>query len=185
MSQQRWNELLASAQSDGAALASSAALTTILPVTAKPIIRANECSVGKVLRITAAGRISNIVTTPGTLLFQLNLGGNNIANSGAMNLNIVAKVNVSWFLQWWLTWRVIGAASNAMHQGFWQSESIVGSPANTAGGNGSLNFPVTAPAVGGNFDSTIDNTLDLLMQFSVNNAGNSAQLHQFLPEWMN
>jgi hypothetical protein len=185
MSLQRWNELIASAPSDGSALASSAALTSIVPVTAKPIIRANDISVGKVLRVTAAGRISNIVTAPGNITFQLSLGGINIASSGALNLNVVAKTNVSWFLTWLLTCRQIGAAANLMHQGFWQSESVIGSPVNSAGGNGSLNFPVSAPAVGGNFDSTVDNALDLLAQFSVNNAGNSIQLHQFGAELVN
>lgn len=185
MSLQTWQETLISAQVDGGALANSVALTSILPAASKPVIAANAFSIGKVLRVTAAGRISNIVTTPGTLTFQLGLGGANVANSGAINLNAVAKTNVPWFIIWWLTCRAIGASANLMHQGVWTSESVIGSPVNTVGGNGAINFPVSAPAVGGNFDSTTSQQLDLSGQFSIANAGNSIQVHQFFTEWMN
>jgi hypothetical protein len=56
-----------------------------------------------VLSIRAAGRVSNIVTTPGTLTLDVRIGPTSniiVANGGAMALNTVAKANVPWWLEW-------------------------------------------------------------------------------------
>jgi hypothetical protein len=131
--------------------------------------------------VEASGRISTVVTTPGTLTFTWRLGGNLVASSPAFALNIVAKTNVTWWLRWAMTVRAVGTGTtaNCMHTGFWASEAVIGSPLPTVGGSGVLLIPASAPAVGAGFDSTISNISDLFAAWSVANAANSIQVHQY------
>lgn len=173
-----WPQVLFFSQADSTALANSTTETSILSADGKGTIPADFFEmIGIRLHFRAQGRISNIVTTPGTLTFKLKFGSNIIASSGALNLNTVAKTNVSWWMDWDLTLRAIGASANFMHVGMWTSESVVGSPANTAGGSGTLILPVSAPAVGANFDAKTSQAFDLTATWSVANAGNSIQTH--------
>lgn len=188
MSHQGWQETLVSAFSDGTAVTATAE-GSLLAGQAKFTIPGNFLDfAGKKLRVRAAGRISNIVTTPGTLTLKCKMGPTSTiiaANSGALQLNAVAKTNVTWALDWALDLRTLGSGTAAafMHTGVWQSESVVGSPVPSAGGAGQLMIPASAPAVGTGFDSTVANIFDLTAQFSL--TGNSIQLHQFTLESMN
>ncbi len=188
MSHQGWQETLVSAFSDGTAVTGTAE-ASLLPGQAKYTIPANWLDyAGKKLRIRAAGRISNIVTTPGTLTLRFKLGPTSnivVAASSAMQLNAVAKTNVTWVLDWALDLRSVGSGTAAafMHTGIWQSESVVGSPVPGTGGSGQLMIPASAPAVGTGFDSTVANVSDLTAQFSL--TGNSIQVHQYALEAMN
>lgn len=185
MPNQTWHETLITAQGDGTAVTGTGE-GSLLPTQAKFTLPANFLdTIGKTLRIRAAGRISNIVTTPGTLTLRVKLDTIVVAASSAMQLNAVAKTNVSWLLEWELTVRSLGASAAAtfMHQGLWTSESVVGSPAPSAGGSGALLIPASAPAVGTGFDSTVAAQLDLAAIFSL--TGNSIQLHQFTLESLN
>jgi len=184
MSLQGWQETLISGQVDGAALTASVTPTSLLPAAAKFVLPANYFQIGLMLRVIAAGRVSNIVTTPGTLTLDLRLGSVIVANGGAMALNVVAKTNVPWWLEWILTCRAIGAAANLMHQGLWRSESVIGSPLPSAGGAGQHMLPNAAPAVGSAFDSAAAQAVDLFATWSLSNA-NSIQLHQFGLESLN
>lgn len=184
---QTWQECLINSNIDGNALANSVAATSILPPQAVIPLPANYMYVGRMLKLTAHGRISNIVTTPGTLTFNVRFGAVTVATSGALALNVVAKTNVSWWLKWLLTCRAIGngTTANMMHQAIWTSESVVGSPLPSAGGAGSLMIPASAPAVGTGFDSTAAQAVDLQAQWSIANAGNSIQTHQYKLEALN
>jgi hypothetical protein len=132
---------------------------------------------GKRLAVRATGRISNIVTTPGTLTLKFKLGSALVATSTAWALNTTAKTNVSWFLDLVLTLRVAGSAANFFPQGSFQSESLLSSAAGMAN---SAMFQASAPAVGANFDATVANIIDLTAQFSL--TGNSIQIHTFALE---
>jgi hypothetical protein len=186
MSHQTWQETLVSAQSDGTAVTGTT-IGSLLPSQAKFTMPANYFDyVGKKLRIRAAGRISNIVTTPGTLTLTLRFGASTaVAVSQGMQLNAVAKTNVTWVLDWAFDLRVIGSAAQFIHTGVWQSESVVGSGTGAAGSTGPGQFliPATAPALGTAFDSTVSQAVDLLATFSL--TGNSIQLHQYALESMN
>ena len=187
MGLQSWQETLITASVAGTAITNNTTQASIIPAAAKFTLRANFFQVGKELKINARGRVSNVATTPGTLLFQVLFGATAVYNnaSAAMNLNIVAKTDVTWWLEIIMTCRAIGATANLMGIGQWSSESVVGSPANTAGGNGSLMIPTSAPAVGSNFDSTVAQTVDLQAKFSVATATTSIQLHQYRLEALN
>lgn len=184
MSLQSWQECLISSQVDGAALASSTTATSLLPGAAKFALPANFMAIGKVVRVSARGRISNIVTTPGTLTLDVRLGSVVVFNGGAVSLNATAKTNVSWAFEALLTCRAIGASTTANLIGIGRltSESVVGAAAGTTI---TASLPASAPAVGTGFDSTVGQVVDLFGTFSVNNAGNSIQVHEYTLESLN
>lgn len=184
MSMNRWMETLWAMQGDGPALTASTTPTSLIGAagTGQPkyTLPTNFFDQpGKQLLIKAAGRISNVVTTPGTLTLDLRMGSVVAANGGAISINVVAKTNVPWFLEWLLTCRAIGSGTltTLMHQGTFMSESVVGSPLPTAGGAGVAMLPNAAPAVGTGFDGSAVQQVDLFGTWSINNA-NSIQLHQ-------
>lgn len=186
MSIQSWQETLVSATADSTALTASVTATTILVPMAVFTLPANYFYVGRRIKISASGRVSNIVTTPGTLTLDLRFGAVIAANGGAMALNTTAKTNVPWHLEWVLTCRSVGSGTTAtmMHQGRWSSESVIGSAAPAAGGSGTHMLPNVTPVVGTGFDSTSALAVNLFGTWSLNNA-NSILTHQYMLESMN
>lgn len=184
MSVQTWQETLVSSSVDGTAITNSVTQASVIPAAAKYTLPANYMAVGRVLKVTAHGRVSNVVTTPGTLLFQLLFGATAVYNNGAaaMALNTTAKTDVAWWLEIIGTCRAIGTSANIMWQGSWASESAVGAAAGVAN---TMMIPASAPAVGSNFDSTVAQVVDLQAKFSVSTATTSIQCHQFKIESLN
>jgi hypothetical protein len=179
-----WRGPLVVSKVDGTANTAGTAATSIPPA-AKITLPPGFFTIGKAYKVTAAGRISCVVTTPGTARYDLRIGSVVAFDSGALNLNVVAKTNVPWLLEVWLTCRAEGNSTlaNLMGQGRWTSEAVVGSAANTAGGNGSLLCPVGAPAVGTGFDSTVSQTLDMFFTQTVGTG--SMTVHQYIVEDLN
>lgn len=178
MSLQSWGESLIVQEVDGPTLTAAAAASCIDP-SAVITLPNNFWKRGKKVHIIAQGRISCVITTPGTARFDIRLGGTVIFDTAALNLNVVAKTTVPWWLEIDLTCRASGSGTNAniMGQAIFQSEAVVGSPANTAGGNGSLLGPVGAPTVGAGFNST--SALSLDMFFTQNVGTGSFTCHQY------
>lgn len=173
---------------DGTAVTGTAE-ASLLPAAANAVIPANyPWRVGTRLKLRASGRISNIVTTPGTLTLRMKLGPTkniNVLASAAMQLNAVVKTNVGWDLDLDIVCRAVGAGTATLlfGQGQWTSESVVGSPLPSAGGAGSHMWQPSAPTTGTGFDSTAASVLDLTAQFSL--TGNSIQLHEFALDDLN
>ena len=166
---------------DGPTLTSAAAASCI-PVASRLILPNNYWTVGKQWKVKLAGRISCVVTTPGTARFDFRTGpsGTIVAwDSGALNLNVVAKTTVPWQLDLDLTCRAVGTSTSSNLFGFgrFTSEAVVGAPANTAGGNGVLMCPVGAPAVGTGFDNTAANAVDFFFTQTVGTG--SLTVHQY------
>lgn len=184
-------ENLIEADVDGTALTNSTTATSILPTAARLTLPSNYFYIGKKFRVKAWGRISTVVTTPGTLTLDLRFG--TIAtpivvfNGGAMNLNVTAQTNATWEYEAMLTTRAIGSGTNAnmMGVGKFASRALIGSAAVAAGYAGAALLPDTAPAVGTGFDSTITNVVDMFATWSIANASNSITLHDFSFESMN
>lgn len=176
-----WHETLVESQSDSTALSASTTRTSILPAAAIFTLPPNFIRrIGQKFRVRATGRISTLTTTPGTLLLDIGFGATVVFNGGAMTLNTTAKTNVPWWLDVELTVRAIGTSANMIGQGRWTSEAVIGSPAPSAGGSGSHMLPYnTAPVVGSNFDSTAALAWNLFGTWSVNDAANSIQTHQY------
>lgn len=175
-----YRKTIYSAQVDGPTL-TAATNATCLPATVPPLPGGYFDAIGQVLWGKLTGRISCAVTSPGTARFDVRLGGTVVFDSLAMNLNIVAKVNVHFAFEFLLTLRAIGAAANFEQWGQFTSEAVIGSPLPTVGGSGVLLVPYnTAPVVGGNFNSAVAQTLDV--QFTQTLATGSLTVHQAVIE---
>ena len=166
---------------DGPTLTAAAAASCI-PVASRLILPNNFWTIGKQLKLRLAGRISCAVTTPGTARFDVRTGpaGTIVAfDSGALNLNVVAKTTVPFNFDLDLTCRAVGTGTGTLlfGMGRFTSEAVVGAGASTAGGNGVLLCPVTAPAVGTGFDNTAANAIDLFFTQTV--ATGSLTVHQY------
>lgn len=187
MSLQSWQETLVAAQGDGTQILNSTTAASIIPASAKITLPNNWFQIGRVLRVTLHGRMSNVVTTPGTFTLDVRVGAVIAFTSQAIPLNIVAKTDLPWFSQIILTCRSIGASTSAtlMGSGFWLAENYVGSPLPATGGAGIVVIPNTTPAVGTGFDSTAANTIDVFGKFSVSTATTSLTLHQYILEALN
>ena len=191
MSNQSWQQTLASAPIAGTALTASTTATSLLPPAARQVLPANFFNIGTLLRVKATGVMSGIVTTPGTITWNVTLG--TIATpiiaytSGALAMNTTATTNVTWWLEILLTCRAVGitTAANLIGTGIFVSRALLGSPAvGSEQGVSPAIMPDTAPVVGTGFDSTLTQTVDLMAQWSLNNA-NTITLYQYTLESLN
>jgi hypothetical protein len=177
MSTQGWVETLITSQIDGAALTAAAAASAI-PAAAKFTLPANFFSVGKVLKVEAAGRISTVITTPGTARFDVRFGGTAVFDGLAMLLDTAAgHTNMPWHLEILMTCRVIGAAASLMGVGKFTSEVVRGAGTMPLGVMTAMLPWNSAPAVGATFDSTATQAVDLFFTQTV--ATGSMTCHQY------
>lgn len=174
-----WVGQVDNVSADGTALTASTTETSIINALHKYTLPPQDGDfVGKKYRLTAGGRISNIVTTPGTLTLRLKFGAVAVWTSAAIQLSATAQTNVPWFLEVLLELRTVGSGTSATLFGLGQFTSLSGVTAAIA-------VPYnTAPVVGAGFDSTAQQAIDFTGQFSLNNA-NSIQVHLFSFEKMN
>lgn len=177
------SQVIAFSSTDGPAL-SAAAAASCLPTNVPFALPAGYFQIGRVLRLRASGRISCVVTTPGTARFDLRVAGVVAFDTLAMPLNIVAKTNVPWVLDVILTCRAAGSSTttNLIGQGMWLSEASINTalPATGPGPGGQLVPYNTAPVVGTGFNCQTANTLDFFFTQTV--ATGSMTCHQFLLE---
>ena len=191
MSLNTWVETLMEHRGDGTALTAAATASRLQGATATRALYtfpANFFEPNRAIRVTASGRISCVVSTPGTARFDLQFGGSIIVwDSLAINLNVVAKTNVHWALDVELVTQASGSGTTAtLFPGVctWTSEALVGAPLPTVGGVGVVTLPVnTAPVVGTGFDSTVSNKMDL--RFTQTVATGSVQLHTYKIQALN
>lgn len=179
MSLQTWQETLITSQIDGGTLTAAAAASCI-PAAAKYTLPSNFfSSLGKQLLIRASGRVSTLITTPGTMRFDVRFGGTVVFDSLAILPDTVAAhTNVGWFLEILLTCRAIGTSANLMGQGMLTTEDLLGVPATAPKGVLSAILPWnSAPAVGTNFDSTTSQVVDMFFTQTV--ATGSLICHQY------
>ena len=186
MSRQFWSEGLITSEIDGATLTAAAAASCI-PAAARYTIPANFFDIGRALRIAATGRISSVIATPGTARFDVRFAGVVVFDGLAILLDTVAAhVNVGWLLEIRLTCRSIGNGVQAtlMGEGKWICEDILGTPAVAPKGSLCAVLPWnTPPNVGGGFDSTIANPVDIFFTQTV--ATGSLTVHQYYLESLN
>jgi hypothetical protein len=172
-----YTECLSWAEVAGSALTSTAAASLLPPPAVYTAPASQFWDVGKKLKMEASGIVSNIVTTPGTLTLSVQMpSGTSLTSLGAIPLNVVAKTNVSWDLQLWISCRSIGNSTNATLwvQGRFESESVQGA---TAGFPLACSLPASGAAASTGFNSTGAITVDLYGIFSL--TGNSMTLEQY------
>jgi hypothetical protein len=191
MSGTGYQAVLVTAPAAGVALNTFTAAATLLPTPAIYTLPSNYFYYpGQMMRITATGIMSSF--TSGT--FTLNLGmGPTLASPisvwtpPAMTV-IVSLTNITWRLDLDLVVRSVGSGTAATILGVGKFTSAI-----LTGGQGgagilggwSQMLPMTAPAVGSGFDSTVTNIVNLFCACSVSNAANAIQLLTYTLESLN
>lgn len=190
MSLQTWEETLVSEYIDGPLQNTYTTAKSIFGVDGtdqaahcKYTLPANFFVPGKALSIQLRGNLSNIVTTPGTVTFQVMLGAVVAFTTGAINFSTTAHTTLPFWLDIDLTCQVGGAGTQAklMGQGLMVSNCVSNTSAADSVANTlpSLMVPNTTPAQGTGFDATASQKLDIFVGFSVSNAGNGVQARQY------
>lgn len=180
-------ETLVCGATDGPTL-TAAARASCIPTANRAVLPNSLFYIGRAIRFLMGGRISCVVTTPGTARFDIDMGaaGTTIVfDTLALNLNIVAKVTVPWILDVTLVCRAVGSGTSTTFfpTGSFASEAVVGAPLPSAGGNGYLNVPVGTPAVGAGMDNTAASALDVFFTQTV--ATGSFTVHNYLVQLLN
>lgn len=173
---------LVSIRADGTAVtaASATSLLTSSAAGGKFTLPANFFkNVGEKLKIRAYGRISSLITTPGTARFDVRFGGTVVFDGLAVLLDsVAAHTNVGWWLEIDLWLQAIGSSATFFGCGRWTSEDILGVPATAPKGVLSAMLPWnTAPTVGTAFDATASQQVDLF--FTQTAATGSCTLHAY------
>ena len=172
---------------DGPTL-TAAARASCIPTANRIVLPNNFFYIGRAIKVLLNGRISCAVTTPGTARYDICMGsaGTTIVfDTLALNLNIVAKATVPWFLEALLVCRAVGTGTSTTFfpRGQFTSEAAIGSPLPAAGGNGSLLVPVGTPAVGAGMDNTAASALDVFFTQTV--ATGSMTVHNYQVDVLN
>ena len=173
----------------GASFGTFTTAKTVLPTGCLVTLPANWWYVGRMLRYTVWGGIGTLVTTPGTITFQLNLGAVAALSSGTIQLNATAHTNLPFRAECVVTCRAVGASTSANLIGLWDVNGVMftktAAQVDQVNIGDSILAPATAMAVGTGFDSTAAQTLDFFTGFSISNAANTIQLQQVLVEALN
>jgi hypothetical protein len=174
---------LAIGTSDGPTLTAAAAASCI-PANLLTTVQAGYWQVGRTWHVMAAGRVSCVVTTPGTFRLDMRMGAVTVFDTLAVPLNIVAQTTVPWFFEMNIVCRSAGAGATAtlFGQGQLNSTAFLNVPAVATGPwSGIIVVPYNvAPAAGTGFDSTVANAFDF--RFTQTVATGSFTLHSFLIE---
>lgn len=150
---------------------------------AKYTLPANFFYPGRTLMVNLRGALSNIVTTPGTITFQLMLGAVIAWTSGAIQFSTTAHTTLPFWVDIDLTYQQDGAGTQGklMGQGIITSQTIVatsGADAVTSSLPTTL-LPNTNPALGTGFDATASQKVDIFAGFSISNSGNGIRVDQY------
>jgi hypothetical protein len=180
-----YTQVLTSQRAAGTAFATFTTAKSVLNVTELVPLLGNTLAVGSKLRINAWGGLSNIVTTPGTVTFQIMMGTIVVWSSGAIQMTTTANTLAPFHLEAILRLDSAGSGTAAKFIGGGKLASLnltIGSGANPTVTDSFISAPVGAPAVGTGFDSTISNILDFFVGFSISNGGNAVQLYDYTVE---
>jgi hypothetical protein len=170
-------QVIASSYTDGPTLTAAAA-ASCLPTYVPTTLPAGYWQIGRIWRVYWCGRISSVITTPGTARFDIRLGGVVAFDSGAISLDTAARTTVPFEYEAIMTCRAVGSgtSANLIGWGHWHAIDHL----NEHGHGNSVNYPSGTPAVGTGFNSASALTLDSFFTQTV--ATGSMTLHQFLIE---
>ena len=176
-------KIRASQTAAGTAFATYTTAKTVLNAAQLYTIPASTLVVGSKFRVEVFGGLSNIVTTPGTVTFQIMMGTVVAHTSGAIQLNATAHTLLPFHYDCVVRVDSIGAGTSAKMIGGATLSGIqptlTAAQVDAVNTSGIFQGPVTAPAVGTGFDSTAANILDFWVGFSISNSGNGVQLYDY------
>lgn len=189
MSAQTWQETLITQQAAGTLFTTYTTAKTVINPQALWVMPAGYLSIGKKMRFVIKGGISNIVTTPGTINFQIKFGSVVVYDSGAIQLNATAHTTLPFWAEIELVVRSVGSSTSATVIGLGQFTgrmfTLTAGQTDDAQGMQTVLAPATAMAVSTGFDSTIANIVDFWAGFSISNVGNGVQIQMYSVEVLN
>jgi hypothetical protein len=180
---QSWKECVAYQRAAGTLFNTYTVAKSVINADALWDMPRNWMQVGRQLELVVTGAVSSLVTTPGLMNFQLKIGGVAAFDTGNIQLNATAHVTLPFMLYALLTCRSIGAGAAATLIGLsdvtGRMFTLTAGQVDDAQGMQSVLAPAIAPAVGTGFDSTIANLVDFWVGFTISNAANGVQIHQY------
>lgn len=189
MSLQTWQETLTNQVQAGSSLNTYTTAKSVINPQALITLPPNYLSVGKMLRVTAQGGISNVVTSQRTFTFQVMMGAIIVHTSGAITTTTTAHTLIPFSYQVLLRVDSIGSGTTAkfLAQGILQGQMWVysGATADATTGLATIMCPNTAPAVGTGFDSTIANIMDFWVGLSASESTTGLQIYNYMVEALN
>lgn len=192
MPNQAWNQAVITQEAAGTLFNTFTTAKTVINQSNLLSLYPNFFKIGQKLRITICLAISNIVTTPGTCVFQIMLGSIVVWTSGNVQLNATAHTTLPAKLVVDLTCQLAntgvgGVIAKLMGVGVLTGVMFTKTAGQTDGANTEtvMMVPVTAPALGTAFDSTISQILDFWAGFSISNSGNGVRVDQYDVEILN
>lgn len=182
MSNQTFEELVKVGVADATQISNTVTETIMVPDTA---IAAGFWYVGRSIKVTLLGSMSNVVTTPGTLTIRARYGGvagTLLVASAALALNTAAQTNSQIWMEFFLTCRAIGwsATSGSLYT---SGKVGLGNSRSTQGLVDSI--PASGNAVVSSLDLTSAGTLSFSAQFSVATNPTNLTITQAYLESMN
>jgi len=190
MPTQGWNQTLVTQRTAGTVFDTYTTAKTVINQQDLYGFYANYFQLGSKLRIKVRGAESHIVTTPGTITFQVMLGSIAVWSSGAVQMDTTADTLSPFSLDIDLTCQLTntgvgGAIAKFMGIGTLIGQFAKASVAEDANGDRTLLVPTTAPVLGTAFDSTVSQILDFWVGFSISNAANEVRIDQYDVEALN
>ncbi len=144
----------------------------------------NALYVGAKFRIRVAGVLSNIITTPGTITFQVMMGAVIAWASGAIQMSTAANTTLPLVLEIVLRVTAVDATSTActiLGQGHVKGLNLtIGAGANPTVTDTIAMLPAVAPVNGTAFASDATENLDLFVGFSL--SGNVFTVNDYVIE---
>ena len=153
---------------------------TVLPTNSLCTVPAGYWTIGRYLEVEVFGGIGTLVTTPGTITFQVMLGSIIVFTTGAIQLNATAHTNLPFHLRALLVCQAVGSGTTAkfIGQAVVTGAMLTVTAAQVDGVNtmATLMAPATAIAQGTGFDSTSSTVLDFFTAFSISDAANTIKI---------
>lgn len=184
---QGWEEALDAPTADGTQVSNTVTETIVCPDFNIP---AYYMQPGRILRLWAFGVVSNVVTTPGTLILGVRWGG--VAGvalllSGAQGMDTTAHTNALWGLTAYIICRTGGATGTFMSGGIMEQFNLLSSTA--ANLLPAMLGSAGAPGASGNAAVTVDTTVAKLLsvtaKFSVATSPTNLTCQQRILEALN
>lgn len=187
---QIWTQLTTpQQQASGAAFGTFTTAKSVLNPQSLVDLWRNFFAVGTKVRFQAVMGLGSLVTTPGTVTFELHLGAIAIWSSGAIQLNATAHTIKPAILDVTTVCQVVGTGTTAKCLGVGRltGNMFTKTAAQADGVNSEtiITVPVASPAQGTGFDSTIANLLDFWVGFSISDAANTVQVFDWEVESKN
>lgn len=176
--------ILASQAAAGTAFNTYTTAKTVINAAAVVALPPYFLYAGHYIRVTALMGISNVITAQCQFTFQVMLGAIVAWTSGAISTTTTAHTGLPAKLVVDLRVDSVGTGTTAKMLGVGiLSGAMFATGAVGDGAYGTeMLAPVTAPAVGTGYDSTIANNLDFWVGIQTSNAGNGVQVFNYYVE---